>query len=246
MFKNFNGKLCIGILIFLSANFLSAKADVVARTELKVADSLFTIGKYQEAGALYKKNFGDHQNGNESLLLKLAFLSEKANNYTECLYYLNKLAMIKPSRRLFEKMDKMASDHNLVGYEFDDYNYFIIFYRRYGDYIPIVLLILGTYIVWVMIIKVRKGERILQIHKLSILGYLLVILFAVNVPALYQAGIIVNEHTFLREEPTSGAAVVERIGKGHKLTIVGSVDHWNRVIWNNEIVYIRKSDIRNI
>ncbi len=216
------------------------------RAELKRADSLFAIAKYQDAYTIYKKSFGEAEKNNESLLLKLAFLSEKENNYTDCLYYLNKLALVKPSRKLFEKMDKLASDHDLSGYEFDDYNYFIIFYRRYGDYIPLLLLSLGAYIVWIMILKARRGEAILQIHKVSIVGYLLVILGIVNIPTLYKTGININENTFLRDEPSSASSVVERIGKGHKLTIVGSVDHWDRVVWGNRIVYIRKTDVRNI
>lgn len=214
--------------------------------ELKTADSLFAIARYQESYLLYKKNFSDDEKNNESLLLKLAFLSEKTNNYTECLYYLNKLALTKPSRRLFEKMAKLAEEQNLSGYEFDDYNYFIIFYRRYGDYIPILLLTLGAYIVGIMILKVQRGEAILQIHKVSIVGYLLVILAVLNIPSLYKTCIIVNENTFLRDEPSSASAVVQRIGKGHRLTIVGSVDHWDRVIWENRIVYVRKSDLWNI
>jgi tetratricopeptide (TPR) repeat protein len=216
------------------------------KKELKMADSLFAMAKYPESLSLYKKNFSEDEKNNQSLLLKLAFLAEKTNNYTDCLFYLSKLALINPSRRLFEKMDKLAVEQNLTGYEFDDYNYFIIFYRRYGDYIPILLLTLGTYIVVIMVTKARRREPILQIHKVSIVVYLLVLLGILNVPSLYQTCIIVNENTFLRDEPSSASPVVERVGKGHKLTIVGSVDHWNRVIWNNRIVYIRKSDLWNI
>ncbi|WAC14147.1 SH3 domain-containing protein [Dyadobacter pollutisoli] len=216
------------------------------KKELKMADSLFAMAKYPESLSLYKKNFSEDEKNNQSLLLKLAFLAEKTNNYTDCLFYLSKLALINPSRRLFEKMDKLAVEQNLTGYEFDDYNYFIIFYRRYGDYIPILLLTLGTYIVVIMVTKARRREPILQIHKISIVVYLLVLLGILNVPSLYQTCIIVNENTFLRDGPSSASPVVERVGKGHKLTIVGSVDHWNRVIWNNKIVYIRKSDLWNI
>ncbi|MCF2494430.1 MULTISPECIES: SH3 domain-containing protein [Dyadobacter] len=204
------------------------------------------MARYPESLVLYKKNFSEDEKNNQSLLLKLAFLAEKTNNYTDCLFYLSKLALTNPSRRLFEKMDKLAAEQNLTGYEFDDYNYFIIFYRRYGDYIPILLLTLGTYIVVIMVTKVRRGEPIMQIHKVSIVVYLLVLLGILNVPSLYRTCIIINENTFLRDEPSSAAPVIDRVGKGHKLTIVGSVDHWNRVIWNNRIVYIRKSDLWNI
>jgi len=115
--------LSLGIILAPLAGFCKGV------NELKMADSLFAIARYQESYLLYKKNFTDDEKNNESLLLKLAFLSEKTNNYTECLYYLNKLALTKPSRRLFEKMAKLAEEQNLSGYEFDDYNYFIIFYR---------------------------------------------------------------------------------------------------------------------
>lgn len=232
--------------IFLGTVLTSGTAFSANKKELKTADSLFAMARYPESLMLYKKNFSENEKNNQSLLLKLAFLAEKTNNYTDCLFYLSKLALINPSRRLFEKMDKLAQEQNLTGYEFDDYNYFIIFYRRYGDYIPILLLTLGTYIVVIMVTKVRRKEPIMQIHKLSIIAYLLVLLGILNVPSLYRTCIIINENTFLRDEPSSAAAVIDRVGKGHKLTVVGSVDHWNRVIWNNQIVYIRKSDLWNI
>lgn len=234
------------IWIFLGTVIAPETAFSANKKELKTADSLFAMARYPESLVLYKKNFSEDEKNNQSLLLKLAFLAEKTNNYTDCLFYLSKLALTNPSRRLFEKMDKLAAEQNLTGYEFDDYNYFIIFYRRYGDYIPILLLTLGTYIVVIMVTKVRRGEPILQIHKVSIVVYLLVLLGILNVPSLYRTCIIINENTFLRDEPSSAAPVIDRVGKGHKLTIVGSVDHWKRVIWNNRIVYIRKSDLWNI
>lgn len=229
--------------IFLLTFFPVSETVSANKMELKAADSLFAMAKYPEALILFKKNFKEEEKNNQSLLLKLAFLAEKTNNYTDCLFYLSKLALINPSRKLFEKMDKLAAEQNLTGYEFDDYNYFIIFYRRYGDYIPILLLTLGTYIVVIMVTKVRRREPILQIHKVSIVIYLVALLGILNVPSLYQTCIIVNENTFLRDDPSSAAPVVEKVGKGHKLVILGSVDHWNRVIWNNRIVYIRKSDL---
>ncbi|MGV3599668.1 MAG: hypothetical protein ACO1N1_00625 [Dyadobacter fermentans] len=236
--------------LFFSFLFLAFLTPMMAfsanQKELKTADSLFAIARYPEAQTLYKKNFSLSEKNGQALLLKLAFLAEKTNNYTDCLFYLSKLALVQPSRHLFEKMDKLAKEQNLSGYEFDDYNYFIIFYRKYGDYIPILLLTLGTYIVVIMVTKTRRKEPILQIHKISIIVYLLALLGILNVPSLYQTCIIVNENTFLRDEPSSAAGVVEKVGKGHKLTIIGSVDHWDRVIWNNRIVYIRKSDLWNI
>jgi hypothetical protein len=240
----FNKKLSIFLLTILFV--LPKTASSASLNELKSADSLFAMAKYTEAEFLYKKNFRDDEKNNQNLLLKLAFLSEKRNNYTSCLYYLSKLALTKPSRALFEKMDNLAKEQNLSGYEFDDYNYFIIFYRRYGEYIPILLLTLGAYIVFIMVLKTRRSESILWIHKISTLVYLLIILMMINIPSLYKTAIITNDSTFLREEPSSASGVVEVVKKGHMLTLFGSTDHWNRVIWNNKIVYIRKNDLLSI
>lgn len=226
---------------------LTYQTPVIANPkELKTADSLFAMAKYREAGILYKKNFAEGEKNNQNLLLKLAFLAERTNNYTDCLFYLSKLSILKPSRRLFEKMDNLATEKNLSGYEFDDYNYFIIFYRRYGDYIPILLLTLGAYIVFVMVTKTMQNEPILMLHKVSVLLYLISVLGVLNLPSLYKTGIIMNDDTFLRDEPSSAGAVIQKVGKGHKLTILGSVDHWNRVFWNDKIVYIRKNDLLSI
>ena len=233
----------LSFLIFTGSFLVPATVYSASKKELKTADSLFAMAKYTEALIIYKKSFTDDEKNNQNLLLKLAFLAEKTNNYTECLYYLSKLSLINPSRSLFEKMDNLAVQQNLNGYEFDDYNYFIIFYRRYGGYIPILLLTLGAYIVFILVLKTRRKEPILRIHKVSAVAYLVILLAMVNVPSLYKTGIIINENTFLRDEPSSASAVVETVGKGHKLTIFGSVDHWERVIWNNKIVYIRKSDL---
>ncbi|WP_229253899.1 SH3 domain-containing protein [Dyadobacter sp. NIV53] len=241
LYKKYLSFLILACTILGSGTVVSADLK-----ELKAADSLFAMAKYTEAETLYKKNYKEDEKNNEYLLLKLAFLSEKTNNYTNCLYYLNKLALINPSRRLFEKMDNLAVEQNLSGYDFDDYNYFIIFYRRYGEYIPILLLTLGSYIVFIMVLKTRRKEPILQFHKISTIVYLVVLLGVVNIPSLYKTGIIVNDNTFLREEPSSASNVVEMVRKGHKLTIFGSVDHWDRVIWNNRIVYIRKNDLWTI
>ncbi len=235
-------KICnyIGFVLVLNSGFCNGYSD------LKEADSLFATTQYKEAFRLYEKTFKKGEKKNSELLLKLAFMSERAGDYSDCLFYLSNLSVIKPSKSLFEKMSNMGNEYNLKGYEFDDYSYFIIFYRRYGDYLPLLLLLFAGYIVYVMAAKTKNREPILLVHKLSIMGYLFLILLVINVPDLYQSAVIINPQTFLRSQPSAAAKVIEEVRDGHRITIIGSVDHWERVIWNNQIVFIRKSDLRNI
>ncbi|WP_207509961.1 SH3 domain-containing protein [Telluribacter humicola] len=214
--------------------------------KLKVADSLFTIGRYSDAKNIYENHFRNHQKYNPNILLKLAFLSERANDYTQSLFYLSNLAQLEPSIPLLKKMSSLAEVYSLRGYEFNDYSYFVIFYRRYGEFIPILLLTLGVYVFVVMLIKIRNGEHIYKRHKWAMIIYLIALLGLLNLPDNYSTGIISNGSTYLRSYPSSAAHVVERIGKGHKLTIIGARDNWNMVFWEGELVYVRKNDLKII
>jgi uncharacterized protein YgiM (DUF1202 family) len=64
-----------------------------------------------------------------------------------------------------------------------------------------------------------------------------------NIPNNYQTGVVKKEETYVRSFPSSASPVVQKIKKGNKLTIIGNRDEWNRVIWNGEIVFVRKDDL---
>ena len=153
------------------------------------------------------------------------------------------LAQKHPSAALLEKMSSMATAHELSGYKFDDMSYFLIFYRRYGGYVPILLLTLGIYVVLVMLIKIRNGEKVQRRHKWAAIAYLTALLGLLNIPASYQTGVLKSRLTYAREFPTAAAPVVEMLRKGHKITVIGSRDRWKRVVWQGKIVFIRDTDI---
>ncbi|TDB66982.1 SH3 domain-containing protein [Arundinibacter roseus] len=232
------------VLLSLLA-FFSAICDALFAQDsaLNVADSLFTIGKYSQAEKIYEKNFKNSEKYNPNVLIKLSFLAEKANDPGKTLYYLSLLSQIKPTISLFEKMNQIAEMNQLDGYIFNDLSYFMVFYRRYGGYIPILLLSLGLYVVVVMVIKVRSGEWIQRRHKIAVFMYLIALLGLLNIPANYTTGVVKTERTFMRGFPSSAAPVVEVIQKGNKLTIIGNRDRWKRVIWDGEIGYIRENDL---
>lgn len=226
------------------ACFWSKNDPVLGQSaDLNLADSLFTIGKYSEAQNIYKKKFENIKKYNPNLLLKLSFLAEKSNDPAECLYYLSILTQKKPTVKLLEKMSQVASEYNLEGYHFNDFSYFLVFYRRYGGYIPILLLTLGLYVVVVMFLKVKSGDYIPGRHKWVVVIYLIALFGLLNIPNNYQTGVVKKDETYARTFPSSASPVVLKIKKGNKITIIGNRDQWSRVIWNGEIVFIRKDDL---
>lgn len=236
--KNYAYFLILGLLILTGGRQVNAAAP-----SLHKADSLFSIGRYAEANRLYQSFYQETKKFNPHLLLKLSFLAQKANNPALNLYYLSILAQKQPNVALLEKMNQIASQQNLTGYEFNDFSYFLIFYRKYGGYIPILLLTLGIYVVVVMVIKVRRHERIQKRHKWTAIFYLFALLALLNVPANYEAGVVKGQLVHIRTFPSAAAPVVETVRRGHKLTVIGSRDRWKRVIWKGNIVFIRDSDL---
>lgn len=230
-------------LIFGLSIWASSELVLGATPTLHTADSLFSIGRYTEANRLYQSFYQNGKKFNPSLLLRLSFLAEKANNPARSLYYLSILAQKQPSVALLEKMNQIASQQNLTGYEFNDFSYFLVFYRKYGGYIPILLLTLGIYVVVVMVIKARRQERILKRHKWTAIVYLLALLALLNLPANYEAGVVRGQLVHIRAFPSAAAPVIETVRQGHRLTVIGSRDRWKRVIWKGSIVFIRDTDI---
>lgn len=236
--KNYPLFLILGVLIWTSGRQLYA-----AESSLHRADSLFSIGRYAEANRLYQSHHQESKKFNPNLLLRLSFLAERANNPARSLYYLSILAQKQPNVVLLEKMHQIASQQNLTGYEFNDFSYFLIFYRKYGGYLPILLLTLGIYVVVVMVIKVRRQERIQKRHKSTAVIYLFALLALLNIPGNYEAGVVKGQLVQIRTFPSAAAPVLETVRAGHRLTVVGSRDRWKRVIWKGNIVFIRDSDL---
>lgn len=232
------------IFFALLACFGAQNRPVLGQSgDLNLADSLFTIGRYSEAQNIYEKNFENTKKYNPNLLLKLSFLAEKSNDPAKSLYYLSILTQKKPTVKLLEKMSQVASEYRLDGYRFNDYSYFLVFYRRYGGYIPILLLTLGLYVVVVMFMKAKSGDFIPKRHKWAVTLYLVALFGLLNIPNNYQTGVVRKEITYVRSFPSSASPVIDQISKGNKLTIIGNRDQWHRVLWQGEIVFIRQSDL---
>ncbi|WP_234733879.1 SH3 domain-containing protein [Tellurirhabdus bombi] len=215
-------------------------------TLLRKADSLFATGQYAAAGKLYTLYEQQDQPVTDPLLLKLAYVQEKEGNVARLLYYLQRYFDRRPDEAVLKKMHEVASEHNLMGYETDDLNYFYLFYKQYGLYAIMGLLVMGAYVFGIFWMKHHKQESIRRQHKWVVLLYLLSLLLLVNLTERYQSGIVNRDHVFLRQQPSAAAPVASIIGKGHKVNILGSQDIWLRIYWNDGLYYVRRDTVWEI
>ncbi len=222
---------------------LSTQAQDV---NLSQADSLFLSGRQSEAKVLYEKHLSQVVNTTAipiPIYYKLAFISEKQNDYARALYYLSMIYNKQPRQNILNKINEIAANHNLTGYEVDDFSFVFLFFRKYSLYFNLFLLIVAIYAFWALNQKRVKGESIRSRHKFVVIAYLIALLLLLNLPDSYQIAIINKGPTYLRDAPSSAAPVTLSIAQGNKVTVIGETDEWLRIWWEQQPLYVRKLDV---
>ena len=231
----------ISLSICLLATFTVTQAE--SRDILQQADSLFAAGSETDAAQLYETAIANGHAVTDPMLLKLASAYERQNDVPHLLYYLQIYFDRHPDDAVLRKMNDIARANNLNGYETDDLNYFYLFYRKYGTYVLLFLLIPAGYVFSVLMLKLAKKQPVDQRQKWVVFAYLVLLLLFVNLPEGVQSGITSRDRVLVRTDPSAASPVSEVIGRGHKVNILGSTDIYLRVLWRNELVYIRRDNV---
>ncbi|AQG78352.1 hypothetical protein [Spirosoma montaniterrae] len=232
--------MLLKIRLFFWFIAVTITAQAIPIDSLRRADSLFAVGNQDEAARLYVSILADGHTATDPMLLKLASAAERQDDVPRLLYYLQVYFERHPDDAVLRKMNDIALANNLTGYETDDLNYFYLFYRKYGIYILLFLLIPAAYVFSVMIIKAMRKEPVARSQQWVMLLYLFLLLVFVNLPESFQSGITSHDRILLRTDPSAAAPVAEVIGRGHKVNILGSKDIYLRVLWHNKLYYLRR------
>ncbi len=232
--------LTVSLLVCLLGTIARAQPDV--GTSLRRADSLFAAGRQTGAVALYEKAIANGYSATDAMLLKLAAAYEQREDWPRLLYYLQVYFDRHPDEAVLRKMNDIARANNLGGYETDDLNYFYLFYKQYSLYLLLFLLVPAGYGFGVLLVKQVRKQPIPQRQKWVMLFYLIGILLFANLPGV-RSGITSRDRVLLRTDPSAAAPVTEVIGRGHKLNILGSRDIYIRVLWRNELYYVRRDNV---
>lgn len=213
------------------------------REQFILADKFFSQKDYANAKLVYYNLIKEKSNIPNNALLKLAFIHEKENDFTKTLYFLNLYFERNPSEKVIAKMNEIALDHNLEGYELSDFYLILLLIKQYSYVINLLLAILGIYVTTIFIIKKAKKQPILAKQKLVLFLYLASAFCVLNLSKLYKQGIVHQENTSIRIDPSSASAVLEFLPAGQRINIVGSEDIWLRIFRNNRFYYINKANV---
>jgi len=229
-------------IFFTAYYFLVLSA--CGQLSLTTADSLFENGKYTEAFETYDSLLrkGD---ASAQMLLKMAFIQEGLQDFTSALYYLSLYYKLSGDKKVLGKMTEIAAAHQLIGYEFDDVDFFANLYDQYRVYFVLALLAFALVMFAVLIYHIRQSQSLivpLIFQVLIIAGLFL----ATNNIFSKQVAIVSNDHTILRSAPSAAAEPIEMIGKGHRVEVLSEDAVWIKIVWLDREAYLRRGRVKLI
>ncbi len=224
----------------LSAVFAQSAYEAI----LQKADSLFATRQYTESYKLYEQLYQEEESFSPAMLLKMAFIQEGLGDYSEALYYLNEYFLFTSDERVIAKMQQLSNEYNLRGYQYDDYDLLLSFFRKYHfvflyGLIALTLAGLAYFVLW--------GRK--QVYKPYGFGIAYVLLLSLlfvltNYPISIQKAIITTDNTYIMSGPSSGAEVLYISEKGHRVKIEGQQDVWTKIEWEGQPAFVRQSNLR--
>lgn len=236
--------LRIKVRLFISLIMVGVSATFAdAQNALIQADSLFENQRYTQAYELYEQLFNEGR-ASSSMLLKMAFIRDASGNYTDAIYYLDHYYRMTADREVIGKISEIATQNNLSGYQYSDWNYFENLLNKFQIRIA---LLLCAFMMLILAYQFRQSRR----NYKSYLAGLTLVLLGICLNRLIDfepanQAIIVADQTLLRSGPSAGAEPIQIIQKGHRVKVLDTSDVWIKIKWDGEEVYVRKDRLKII
>ncbi|MCU0352875.1 MAG: SH3 domain-containing protein [Cytophagales bacterium] len=203
---------------------------------------MFAKHDYTESLAAYEATL--HQGmSSPMMLLRMAFITEGLGDYAKTLCYLSLYQQQRPSPQVALKMNELATRHNLRGYEYDDWDFFLTYYQRYYIYMVAAFAVLALWMLGGMIRKKMRGNFVAGRHGLALSFFLGFMLLLFNVSLSDRKAVVTEDYTYFMDAPSAGSKVMRVVRKGHRVRITGEEDIWLRTNWEGKTAYVRRQNV---
>jgi hypothetical protein len=230
----------VGMLTIVGSSFAQT-----ASHRLKAADSLFVSKKYTQSFEQYENILKQHQYS-PAMLLKMAYIQEGLNHVGQAMYYLNLYYLASRDKTAVYKMEELADKYKLWGYTTTDASWVLSFYHDYYGYISITLTALAVFLLSLMFyIKMRRKQTpvatlVCMVLLMMAFGYHLYVGDEV------EEAIITSPHAYLMDGPSAGATMIDVVGDGHRVEVIGRHDVWLKIQWDNVSGYVRNNALQPV
>jgi hypothetical protein len=236
--QNRRAKLFLLFIIPLVCISFSAVCETPAE-KLQLADSLFNQKKYTQSFELYRQIQQEDQRASAAMLLKMAFIKEGLGDYTNALYFLNLYYLKTYNKRVLKKMENLAEQNKLSGYNYDDAEFFLNLYHQYQLQVDLFFISIMLLYFSFLIYQRRQNKTVPLVQQLVFIALLVTVFSLNNFGREHTKGIIKNSNIYLMKGPSPGSDIVDVISKGHRVDILEKEDVWVKVSWNDDDAYIK-------
>lgn len=231
-------------VIFLSFIFIYQLSVGQSFNEnLAEADSLFEARKYTESLRMYEDIYRTEQQASPAMLLKMAYSEEGRQNLSRSLLYLHDYYRLTEDEMALEKMSDLAKINGLEGYDTSEWERIVIFIDDHKWQIFGILLALAVLLIVMIYRKKQKhGERSASLLG-SLIFVILIMTYLINFNNKKNLGLVIEDQAYLMSGPSAASDLIETIGEGHKVEILGKKDIWYEIEWKGRRAFLRESKI---
>lgn len=221
-----------------------ATAAQTSSFRLKTADSLFLARQYTQSLEHYQAVLNNHEYSH-AMLLRMAYIEEGLGHVGSALYYLSLYEQQTGDRAATQKMDELATKASLQGYDPADARLFARLYTRHHVYISLALssvVLLFLTLAW----RHRaRGHRPVGFAVVTIV-FLAALFVHIQVGSQLSRAVVAHPQTFVMAGPSAGAEVLDILSEGHRLDVIGRVDVWVKVKWNESTGFVKETNLRQV
>jgi len=180
------------------------------------------------------------------MLLKMAYIKEGLGDFTLAQYYLNEYYLATNNDFALSKMEKLAKEKNLLGYETNDLNFIRSLYYKHFQWLALGISSIASILFVFFFVQVKKVKKIPPVTSFFLLSILTTLFILVNFGKNYNEALIIKNNTFVMAGPSAGADVIDVITKGNKIEISNQEDVWLQIEWQGETGYVKSNNVRRL
>ena len=214
--------------------------------DIKEADSLFSVRRYTQSLRIYEKIYEESQEATPAMLLKMAYSNEAMGNLGKTFLYLNDYYRLTGDEDVLKKMEQLASVNGLVGYDMSQFDQAKKIVEDYKLQTLGVLFALSLLILGMIFRKIRKHKKKSPSLAISLVIVLALVFYVTNLNSNKTKALVMQNNAYLMTGPSAAAELIEVVGQGHKVEVIGKKDIWYEIKWRGQRAYIRENNLREL
>ncbi|MCF6359324.1 MAG: hypothetical protein L3J29_01005 [Cyclobacteriaceae bacterium] len=238
-----NKKIKLFFILLFTTSF-STFAQPQNETLVK-ADSLFKNQRFTQSFMLYDSIYHS-QKATPAMLLKMAYIKEGLDDFTLAQYYLNEYYLATNNDLALTKMENLAKEKELTGYETNDLNFIRSLYYKHFQWLAISVFFIALILFSFFILQLKKYKQIPPVTSFFLVAILTGLFALINFGKSYNEALIIKNNTFVMAAPSAGAEVIDVITKGNKIEINNQEDVWLQIEWQGEQCYVKSNNVRRL